>query len=74
MSPNPPNGIITQYHIQYRKISSSYYYSVYHRSSALSHTVTGLTPNTKYNFRIRALTKVGAGSFKYIECHTGKIS
>ena len=60
MSPDPPNGIITQYRVQYRRNdSSSSYISINTMTNALTRTVTGLTTNILYDFRVRADTVVG---------------
>lgn len=59
MSPDPPNGIITNYRVQYRRSDSSSpdYNSI--NTNSLTYTVTGLTTNTEYDFRVRADTVVG---------------
>ena len=59
MSPIPPNGIITNYQIQYRRSDSSSYTSIDTNSDDLTYTVNGLTTNTEYDFRVRADTVVG---------------
>ena len=61
MSPDPPNGIITNYRVQYRRNGSRSlsYYSIDTITNNLTYTVTGLNTNTEYNFRVRADTVVG---------------
>ena len=61
MPPDPPNGIITNYQVQYRRTDSNSpnYYSFDTRTNDLTYTVTGLNTNTEYNFRVRADTVVG---------------
>ena len=61
MSPDPPNGIITNYQVQYRRSDSSSpdYTSVDTMTNDLTYTVTGLSTNTEYDFRVRADTVVG---------------
>ena len=61
MSPDPPNGIITNFQVQYRRTDSSSpnYNSVDTNTNDLTYTVTGLSTNTEYNFRVRADTVVG---------------
>jgi len=78
--PDQPNGIITQYQVQYRKRGSFKYLNVYPvntdlpKITGLTHTVTGLIHNAEYMFRVRASTVMGYGPFTSIKCHTGKIS
>lgn len=61
--PDPPNGIITQYQLQYRRSDSSDYtcISMSITNADLNFTVTGLTSNNKYVYRVRAFTSVGLG-------------
>ena len=61
MSPDPPNGIITNYQVQYRRSDSSSpdYTSIDTNTNDLTYTVTGLSTNTEYDFRVRADTLVG---------------
>ena len=64
MTPDPPNGIIDQYQVQYRRSDSSDgYVSVNTSPPTLTYTVTGLTTNTEYDFRVRARTGHGRGEF-----------
>ena len=62
MPPDPPNGIITQYQLQYRRVGGSYT-SLQPLNTDLTRTVTGLTSGTQYEFRLRARTTAGFGSF-----------
>ena len=74
MSPEFPNGIITRYVLQYKKISDSSYTLVNPRTTELSRTITGLTPNTEYECRVRASTIEGNGPFTAnLMFHTGKV-
>ena len=59
MSPDPPNGIITQYQVQYRKSGGSFGNN--QMTTNLTYTVTGLITGTQYDFRMRAFTVVGNG-------------
>ena len=59
MPPDPPNGIITSYRVQYKRSDHSSYSSIDTMNTDLTYTVTGLTTNTEYDFRIRADTVVG---------------
>ena len=62
MPPDPPNGIITQYQVQYRRSDSSdSYVTTRTMTNDLTYTVTGLTANTEYDFRVRAATVVARG-------------
>ena len=60
--PAMANGIIDQYQIQYRRSDSSDGYVSENTSPpTLTYTVTGLTTNTEYDFRVRARTGHGRG-------------
>ena len=59
MPPDPPNGIITSYRVQYKRSDRSSYSSNDTMNTDLTYTVTGLTTNTEYDFRVRADTIVG---------------
>ena len=56
MSPDPPNGIIRSYQVQYSISDHDNYNSIDTNTNALTYTVTGLTPGTKYDFRVRGET------------------
>ena len=60
MPPDSPNGIITQYQIQYR-ITGGGSFGDNQVTIDLTFTVTGLMTDTRYNFRVRAFTIVGRG-------------
>ena len=59
MSPDPPNGIITQYRVQYSISDHDNYDSIDTNTNDLTYTVTGLSTNTEYDFRVRADTQAG---------------
>ena len=59
MPPDQPNGIITSYRVQYKRSDRISYSSIDTMNTDLTYTVTGLTTNTEYDFRIRADTVVG---------------
>ena len=61
MSPDSPNGIIRNYRVQYRRNDSSSpnYNSFDTNTNDLTYTVTGLSTNALYDFRVRADTVVG---------------
>ena len=75
MSPDKPNGIITQYQIQYWKYDSITKFTSLNISNAkLTYTVSGLTSNTEYVFRMIAFTVVGHGTFSIeITDYTSKL-
>ena len=62
MEPDPTNGIITEYQLQYTRCSQpNLQLTAVRDISTLTHTVDGLVVNTEYCFRVRALTSVGIG-------------
>ena len=63
MPPEMPNGIITQYQMEYSSGNSSDFISLNISNSILTYAVTVLTSNTEYVFRVRAFTVVGHGPF-----------
>ena len=68
MTPNPTNGIITQYELQYRRCSDGSNTTLQPLNNAVTRTVTltGLAVDTEYCFRVRAYTVVGAGPYTAI--------
>ena len=74
MLPSTTNGIITQYQVQYRRSNSSGFTLLNITNNTLTHTVTGLSSNTEYVFRVRAYTVVGHGpSSNPVVDYTGKL-
>ena len=69
MPPDTPNGIISSYRVQYRRTDSSSpdYTSLDTRTTDLTYTVTGLSTNTLYNFRVRADTQGGRSDPSNVE-------
>ena len=64
MTPDPPNGIIIQYQVQYRRSDSNGGFTSRNiLPPTLTYTVTGLTTNTEYEFMVRARTGHGRGVF-----------
>ena len=71
MPPDPPNGIITQYQVEYRSNSSGFEL-LQPTNVDLTRTVTGLSSNTQYVFRIIAFTVEGNGpASNTVGAHTG---
>ena len=70
-TPDPANGIITHYQVDY-KTSNGSYSSLEPFNTNLICTITGLISNTEYNIRVTAFTVVGGGPSRYITTHTGK--
>ena len=70
-TPDPANGIITYYQVDYKTIHGSYS-SLRPFNANLIRMVTGLVSNTEYNLRVTASTVVGKGTSSYITAHTGK--
>ena len=74
--PQMTNGIIIHYQVQYRRSdsSSSTFTSLNTTNAILTYTVTGLTSDTDYVFRVRAFTVVGHGpSSNEITHYTSKL-
>ena len=71
MSPDPPNGIITQYQVQYR-ITGGGSFGNNQVTTNLTYTVTGLMTGTQYDFRVRAFTVVGRGPNSNVVIFIGK--
>ena len=75
MPPEMPNGVITQYQLQYRRSdSNSDLISLNVTNADLTYIVTGLSSDTEYVFRVRAFTVVGHGNTSnVITAHLGKL-
>ena len=59
MEPDPINGVITRYQVQYRLCSATSPYNFTNVNTLTQYTVTGLDVDTEYCFRVRAFTRVG---------------
>ena len=59
MSPDPPNGLITNYLVQYRRSDHDNYNLIDTKTNYLTYTLTELSTSTEYDFRLRADTVVG---------------
>ena len=70
-TPDPANGIIIYYQVDYKTIHGSYS-SLWPFNTNLIRMVTGLVSNTEYNLRVTAFTVAGKGTSSYITAHTGK--
>ena len=66
MSPETPNGVITQYSIQHNGTNITYF-----NNNTLMDTIEGLSSDTVYTLQLRAHTVVGAGqpaSITFLTC------
>ena len=63
-----PNGIITQYSLQYNTTPADNT-----ANNVLMYTVSGLSPETVYVLQVRAHTSVGAGPPSNITVITSKL-
>ena len=73
MPPDPPNGMITQYQVQYR-ITGAGSFGNNQMTTDLTYTVTGLMTGTQYDLRVRAFTVVGRGpSSNVVTALVGKL-
>ena len=61
MTPVPPNGIVTQYDLQYRRCAGGSYTTLQPLNNEVTRTVTGLAVNTEYCFIVRAYTVILLG-------------
>ena len=75
MPPSMPNGIITNYRVQFPRIGSSGNIVRDTMNNISMYTVTGLASNTEYTFEVRAFTRVGSGPFSddTVTVHTSKL-
>ena len=58
-----PNGIITQYDLEYTEQGNILFNRIFLPFSQLSYTITELTPGTTYELRVAAVTIVGRGPY-----------
>ena len=65
MPPDPPNGIITDYRVRYRRhgSTSDSDYVAENVGTVLTYTVTNLMTGTEYELQVRAFTVVGNGMY-----------
>ena len=59
--PIPPDSSISEYEVQYRKSGEDH--SKTRHSSTCQCEVTGLTPATRYEFRVAPINSAGCGLF-----------
>ena len=71
MPPEPPNGIITQYSIQFDTTNISNFGS--NMLNILMDTIEGLSPDTVYVLQLRAHNSVGAGPLSIITVITCRL-
>ena len=65
MIPDLSDGDIIEYHVEYRpKLPCS------KRTKSLSNMVTGLLPDTEYEFRVAAVTAGGYGPYSDTVCYS----
>lgn len=67
--PVTPNGIITQYSLQYNTTAVANT-----TNNVLMYTVSGLSPETVYVLQVRAHTSVGAGTPSSVTVITRKLT
>jgi len=72
LPPDPSNGFIRRYRVQYRIISSLSYTTLSPPTTDLTYTITGLNISAKFWFRVRAVTTAGGGPFSVIKQSTCK--
>ena len=71
MPPKYPNGVITQYSIEYNgKIIDKFGGDV---SDKMTGTIEGLSPDTDYVFKMKAYTRVGPGPHFALPVRTCKL-
>uniref|UniRef100_A0A3B3TAF9 receptor protein-tyrosine kinase n=1 Tax=Paramormyrops kingsleyae TaxID=1676925 RepID=A0A3B3TAF9_9TELE len=72
--PDQPNGVILEYDIKYyEKDMEHQTYSTF-KSKGTSAKVSGLKPDTRYMFQVRARNFAGCGRFSHsVELRTGKL-
>ena len=71
MPPKSPNGVITQYSIQYGETVIDNFGGK--TSNKLMGTIEGLSHNTTYTLQLRAHTKVGPGPPSSLTVKTCKL-
>jgi len=72
MTTPQPNGAVVQYDVQYRRAGTSSSFMT-HSFTGRSGTLTGLSNDTVYEFRVAAVTVVGTGLYTtIINQRTGK--
>jgi len=59
--PDPTNGEITQYELQYKSCADIGYNALQPLNNAVTRMVAGLSNNTEYCFRVRAYSIVSLG-------------
>jgi len=62
-APNMSNGIIIHYNIEYKETHESLYNQLLSFGTSLNATITWLSPNTTYQFRVAAVTVAGCGPY-----------
>ena len=62
MTPDRPNGIITQYELRYSRCGIKRYTTLLPLTNEVTRTVTELAVNTEYCFKVRAYTVISLGA------------
>jgi len=70
--PDPTNGVITQYELQYKLCEHINYNTQLPLNTAVTRTVTSLSNNTEYCFRVRAYTVVSFGGGEWTDNVMGR--
>ena len=69
--PSQPNGIITQFQLQYHVTNSNQTVTI--SIIGVTHILSGLASDTEYQFTVRAFTRVGASPWSdVVISHTGE--
>ena len=61
LAPNVSSGIVIEYQVEYRKSGNSSFSQLLTSKNNL--TLTGLSPNIEYQFRVATVTAVGCGTY-----------
>jgi len=65
--PDPTNGVITLYELQYKRCADENYNTQLPLNNAIPRTVTGLDVGTEYCFRVRAYTVESLGGGEWTD-------
>ena len=65
-----PNGSIERYDLEYKVLEDTFFTREFPTANARNFTITNLSPNTTYVFRLAAVTTVGRGSYSMHITHS----